>query len=317
MTKKLITLLLALTMVFACAVPSFATVVPTENSASSYVQGAASNYEQDGTFVVYLDIYSGIYDSEGPINTVYTVTMGTETATSATYTVADVLTQAHAQNSNLSFNVLIPYSGHDSWLQSVTDTSVSTTSFEAMPLYYTTNTYYCAWMYRINGYIPYFTHTNTSGQTVTEGCTITDAYVTPGDVVNLYYCNAYNRNFATKPRAVVMESSSFDTNSETYSATLQVLQCELWLDDINDTEWTIADWSALANKTLNILIDGVSTSITTDDYGKFTIDGLSSGDHTAQFVTTTKAYKVYSNLSNPKYKVAKELGLYCRFNIEE
>ena len=81
--RKLITLLLALTMVFACAVPSFATVAanqPVSGGMSKYVQGSDSTYYVSGTFTVHLNIYSGQDSGYGTINSTYDVAMGSSDA---------------------------------------------------------------------------------------------------------------------------------------------------------------------------------------------------------------------------------------------
>ena len=81
------------------------------------------------------------------------------------------------------------------------------------------------------------------------------------------------------------------------------------------TDWVLEPWASLANKSLDVYVDGVLCVITTDSMGFFTLTGLSGGTHSVQFVTTTKSFKVNSNLNFPKYKVPKDLGLYCTFAI--
>ena len=83
MTKKLITLLLALTMVFACAVPSFAVTansIPVVGGDSYYLQGSASSYAVTDAITVHVYINSGTYQNSssvkyGPIDAVYDVTL--------------------------------------------------------------------------------------------------------------------------------------------------------------------------------------------------------------------------------------------------
>ena len=97
MTKKLITLLLALTMVFACAVP---VVAVSNNSSGTYTQTTIPTV--DGTFSVKLNIQGyGIDDGTTTYNPIQQfnldVDMGSADAIDASYTVEDVLNAAAIQ----------------------------------------------------------------------------------------------------------------------------------------------------------------------------------------------------------------------------
>ena len=142
------------------------------------------------------------------------------------------------------------------------------------------------------------------------GYEIADAYVSDGDVINLYYCNIYNHNFATKSDALVLTGTP-TLSDNTYSATFKAMQCQCYKDE-DDEDWTLVNWSLLAGNDYEILIDGVSygTVSTDDTTGCFTVTGLPSGTHTIRIATvSTKAFKVYSNSNFPKWKVLKEFGL--------
>ena len=313
--KRFLTALLFLTLILATAAPSFAVTpnsMPANGYDSFYIQGNASSYAVSGQFTVYLSINSGTYQATssvdiGPIDTVLAVIMGTESSPYTTYTVMDVLTAAQTQHPNLYFDMTTsdPTGYHPIWVHGVKDTTIDSSFwFEDRVLYYTTNTYYVGWMFRINGNLPY--------NTASQCCLMSEAYVSPGDVINLYYCNIYNRNFATKPRAAVLSSYYYDNALGGYSASLQALQTECYM---GTTDWVLEPWASLANKSLDVYVDGVLCVITTDSMGFFTLTGLSGGTHSVQFVTTTKSFKVNSNLNFPKYKVPKDLGLYCTFAI--
>ena len=305
--KRILTVALALMLIFALAAPSFALqttgYVPAENIVAKYTQLADSNYEMDGTFTVYLSIYSGIYDGVGPIDRTVAVTMGSTGATDAKYTVYDVLNAAESQYTFLDFDTTTPNAYHQSWLQGVKDTTVSSsTVFSALPLKYNNgSTCYCGWMFRINGMLPYkYGSTNTA-------CLITDAYVTANDVVDLYYSNVYIQSIATKVRYVAY------LGTDSGVSTFQVLQSECYMG-LNDTEWTVGNWTKVANNNyVKIKIDGTVQTIATDADGKFTLSGL-SGTHTFQFNTTTRSFKLAYD-DTITYKVCNTAGMYSTYTI--
>ncbi|MCR4963736.1 MAG: hypothetical protein K6B40_07650 [Firmicutes bacterium] len=329
--KKILTVLLAAAMAFAIASPCFAVTPDSmyENGGDSYyIQNAASSYAVSGQISVYLYIYSGTYDvsasvTKSAIDTVIPVTLGTSTSPSTSYTVADVLLAAQQQQSVVSFDTTTPDpSGvHTIWMHAVKSTAVDPNFwFEALPLYYTTGTYYCGWMFRINGNMPCYTYfDDDSNSWKIEGYDINHAYVSNGDVINLYYSNVLNRSFATKPRAFLYDTndsnctSVYDSTNQNYAVTLQALQCECYTNSYL-VPWTLEQWAPLANKSLDVIVDGSQQTTSTDANGYCTVTVGSTGTHTIKFVTTRKAYKVNQNLNFPKYNVPKELGLYCFFS---
>ena len=311
--KRILTVALALMLIFAMAAPSFALLttgyIPVENGNSYYVQGADSLYEMDGEFTVYLSISGGKRASAGPINRIYEVTMGTPNAIDQKYTVYDVFTAAQAQHSNLYLNTSTPNQYHQSWLQGVKDTSVAySTWFEAEALKLNGTTYYCGWMFRINGMLPYYTHT-VNNNSVTEACLITDAYVTAGDTIDLYYSNVYTQAVATKVRAVVYMGTSGNTSS------FKLLEAQCYVPS-GQTNWTLTSWSPVANaNSIKVKIDGSSKTISTDSYGVFTRTNLSTGSHSIQFKTTTEAYSFVENNITYTYEVPYIVGMYSEFTV--
>ena len=159
--KRILTVALALMLIFAMSAPSFAMVSanqPSVNGVPYYIQGSDSDYQMSGTFTVYLNIYSGIYDSTGPIDVVLPVTMGTSTGTNQLYTVSDVLAAAATQYTNMVFDTSTPdpLGVHADYLYAIKDTTISNNVwFETLPLHCNQSQYpyYCGWMFRINGLI--------------------------------------------------------------------------------------------------------------------------------------------------------------------
>lgn len=315
MTKKLITLLLALTMVFACAVPSFATVAanqPISGGNSYYVQSTLSDYYVDGQITVQLHVTSFKKPGAGPIDCFYDVTLGTVGATNQLFTVLDVLNAAHSQNPTLSFTIqtayISQYDAYDSTVTGVADTDFAySESFDAGLLYRSGTPYVCGHMYRINGMVPYFTHTNVNGVSKTEGCKINDAYVTANDIVDLYYMNIYTQNLATKVRAIEFISST-KTGSR-YTATLRLLEAECYYDtDMED--WELTQWSPVANETVSIKVNGSAKTVTTDSNGLFTITPLYSGSRNFRFTTTwDTSYYYPSGSTGNVYQIPAILGI--------
>ena len=202
-----------------------------------------------------------------------------------------------------------PTGSHQSWLHGVKDTSINSSFwFAASTLYNGSTPYYCGWMFRINGNIPAYIATVNNEEKIL-GYEIADAYVSDGDVINLYYSNIYNHNFATKSDALVLTGTP-TLSDNTYSATFKAMQCQCYKDE-GDEDWTLVNWSLLAGNNYEVLIDGVSYgTISTDGTtGCFTVTGLSEGTHTIRIATvSTKVFRVGST-NFPSWKVLKEFGL--------
>ena len=305
-TRRIITIALALALIFAFAAPSFALqtsgYVPTENGAAKYTQLADSYYEQNGTFTVYLSIYSGTNNGVGPIDRTVAVTMGSSDATGEKYSIYDVFNAAKSQYTYLDFDTTTPNQYHQSWLQGVKDTGVnSNTWFTAEALKYSGTTYYCGWMFRINGMIPYkYGNSNTA-------CLITDAYVTAGDTVDLYFSNVYTQALSTKVFSVVC------TGTDNGVSTFQVLYSDCYVPS-GQYDWTVTTWNLLADVDVDIRIDGTVESISIDEDGEFTLTGL-SGSHSFQFDPLSIPYYYTQNNVNYYYYVPYYAGMYSVYNF--
>ena len=95
--KRILTLALALMLIFAITASSFA----LSSTAGSFIQSGPTTV--NGEFVVTLSIQSDKVDSTGPISRLYyTVDMG-QAGISDQYTVSDVLNAAQDQYSWLTF----------------------------------------------------------------------------------------------------------------------------------------------------------------------------------------------------------------------
>ncbi len=306
--KRILTVALALMLIFALAAPSFAIVSanqPVSGGASNYIQSTSTTYQMSGTFTVHLNIYSGQDSGYGTINSTYDITMGSANAVDQLYTVEDVLTAAASQNSNLTFNIS-SNAYHDSWLQGVRDSNVGYNHlFEARSLKYNSVTYYCGWMFRINGMLPYYYPT---GSTISEACLISNAFVTADDTVDLYFANVYTQAIATKVRKVVYVTPDQGTPY------LQLLEAECYVPS-GQSDWTLSSWSPVANETVSIKVDGVNqNSITTGSNGEFTCN-VSSGTHTFRFNTTTLQYSYKKSGTTYYYQVPAIAGMLSKITL--
>ena len=314
-TKKIITLVLALALIFALCAPAFAKVPanqPSYNGVPYYIQGADSDYEMDGIFHVYLNIYSGIYDGNGPIDTVLDVTMGSANAVDQKYTVSQVLTAAHSQYPAYSFDVQSPYLNHESWMQGITYTNQGVSyTYEALPLHYSNILFPCGWMFRINGMIPFYIP---SGENDPIGCLITDAYVTADDAIDLYYDNIYTQQLATKVYTCLY------LGMDDEDATFCLLGSECYVP-YGSSNWTVSNWAKVVtgnNTTIAIKVDGQLYNVSTSAQGIFYIPELSSGQHSIQVVSIPYALPGFTytdgNNVTHNYQVPAIVGMYSRFS---
>lgn len=306
--KRILTVALALMLIFALAAPSFAMVSanqPASGGASNYIQSTSTTYQMSGTFTVHLNIYSGQDAGYGTINSTYDITMGSAGVTKY-YTVKDVLDAAAASSSgtNLSFTTSTN-DYHDYYLQGVSNSNVGFNHlFEARSLKYNYVTYYCGWMFRINGMLPYY---YPSGSSTPKACLISDAYVTADDTIDLYFANVYTQSLATKVRKVVYVTPASG------SSYLQLLEAECYVPS-GQTDWTLTAWAPVASQTVSIKVDGANQSVTTDANGVFTCS-VSSGTHTFRFNTTTTQYSYKVGSTTYYYQVPAIVGMYSKISF--
>lgn len=310
MTKKLITLLLALTMVFACAVP----VTADTTYPGSYVQ---SYTYQDASAVgfptvpstgidVKVAIRSLVINGSGIDREYFNVhidqTDSTELVIENTsyYVcyVGDVLKKAASDNSWLTFynSSHAVVTGPSDYVYGVNDSNVGTTIFQPI-IYLTTATQpknatsigptrlktYNGWMFRIDGMFPLLNSSDyPSGYDYTTygplGASLEQAYVSNGDYIDLNFCNSNVGVDSTNWTAVKNVSYSGTT------LTFDVLVSNSYYDSSNNYYWMISDYEPAeytSSNPLTVYIDGSSYSITTTSSGTGTITGLSlsSGTH--------------------------------------
>lgn len=322
--KKLIVLLVTLTMVFASAVPSFAIVAanqPAFGGNTYYEQTSPSDYYVDGEITVHLHVTTFKYPAGYNIDRVYDVTVGTAGHTNQLITVKDVLEKAATDNSNLAFTIQTVwnsnYLAYDSTLTSVEDSiNYPSLPFGAAILYNGSTAYACGYMFRINGMIPYFTHTNVNNVTKTEGCLINNAYVTNNDTVDLYYKNIYKKFQATRVEYVDRISYTQNLDGQTYSATFQFMEGQCYYNT-NDDDWTLTNWavnSNYKNSDVIIYIDGVSNTVHLDSNTQFTISNLSAGTHSFRFKTSYAQFATSQN-GSIYYDVPSRVGMLSYFTF--
>lgn len=296
-SKKLLAVVLALVMILACTVTAMA---DDPVDPGSYVQ--SGSYSITGTFNVTLTIQSYATSTMNPISRYsYTVDMGTA-GVSDVYTVKDVLVRAAAKYSWLSFEFGSDSAHPGAYLYGVKDTSKSSSFLEAMIMYRNSTAYYNGWMFRINGMIPMVDTTNSA--------LITEAYVSPGDNITIYYANADSQSTSTIFSKLVYDSA----NSSSTTIAYKVLVSNCYYD--NSSTWTIEDYSVLpANSTVTVYVDNQTTgqSKTIDANGNitFNVSSFGTGTHT---IWLSPTYLTYTNGSTTYY-VPRRTGSLVGFQL--
>ena len=296
MTKKLITLLLALTMVFASAVP----VMALSNTSATYQQDKIADAPSvEGQFTVTLSIHGDIVDNDGPIERHdYIVNMGAVNAEDV-YFVSDVLEAAETQFSWLSFNYA--HHGFDpqplNYVNAVYDSGVSTIDFAPITDFsypMTLMNYRNGWMFRVNKQypilhpddVPLGWDESVSGK---PGASIKQAYIQANDHIDLYFANTYDNPNST--RTVILEEFSRTDDS----ITIKGWNSRSFYNS-ND-KWIIYDYSAIPSNsgTFTFKVDGVSVTKSFGIGGKVTFDDLEPGTHTIELMPTYTTYNYTIN----------------------
>lgn len=287
--KRILTVALALMLIFALAAPSLA----LSSTAGSYIQSGTTTV--NGEFVVTLSIQSDKVDSTGPISRLYyTVEMGTDGITDS-FTVSDVLNAAQAKYNWLTFYSSSNTPLHvDYFVYGVQDSSVSTTEmFTPVNVSLNGSTAYCGWMFRVNGMIP-------MASNGTTGLLMNQTYVKDGDHIDLYYAS------------IDADSATVSTVLEAYAQSGNTVYFMVYGSTVTDegvNGWDVSNYSYYANKTIYIKYDGTLYSATTNSYGIFGLSNVSSGIHTVELVPDY-TYGVKNNIT---YGVPKYTGAILAF----
>ncbi len=305
--KKIVSLVLAMMLVFALALPSFAIVSGNQptypNGASYYVQANNSDYYVNGQITVHLHVVTYKYPVNTFVDRVYNVTVGTANATNQLITVADVLTKLEQDNVGIGFSILYPNNQY--LLNGVHDTlNQANDWYYGAILYKGSTAHACNYMFRINGMLPYY---YPSGSTTPIGCLISDAYVTDGDTIDLYYANAYKQNLATGVEFIRQVSNK----------TFQILYSKCYYTNPNNSnDWNPTAWTLpYVSEYVDIFVDGVSITVYVDGNGQFTLNSLSTGTHS--FMTDSMLFTQFSTTPNgsTKYYVPLCATMYSEYAV--
>ena len=291
-SRKLLVLVLALVMVFACAVPAFA--VQAGDPGSEPIP--ATTPTETGVFHVTLSIqsYAKVVGgtTTGPFKSFdLDVLMGTAGVT-ASYTVEDVLNAAASQYSGIVDFDIYTDPVHGDYVKRIKDVANSKW-YEALSAKSGTKKYLCGWMFRLNEKIPMYNST--------DGANITQTYVKANDVIDFYFANPYISNgsgHSTRYMAVTWDADS---------SSLQLLFSNLYIPN-GSTDWTIKQFTAIGYETIKIYVDGVYDSQTyTDGTGHFALSGSYTGTHTIRVESVYNAYNTFVDYNNSSisYKIPK------------
>ena len=294
--RKLITLLLALTLIFASVVP----VMAAQIDDPGYEIPNAVN----GEIHVKLNIQGYSITSggvtTGPIQQYnLDVALGQANVDEA-FTVKDVLTTADSDYSNiLDFNITTD-SAHGYYLKGIKDVS-SGIWYEALPMKKGSKTYYCGWMFRVNEKIIMANSVN--------GASIGEAYVKDGDVIDVFYANPYTSGDATLYQVVTYNSAL---------AKLQLLMSKLYIPN-GSSNWTINDFTEVASQYVRVYVDGTldTNMLMTSSNGTFNVSGTYTGEHMVRVVSLSSAYQTFTDPSNSSitYNVPKYLDAYTKITF--
>ena len=300
-SRKLLVLVLALVMVFACAVPAFA----MGDTGTSYLEPSTHPVENN-SFTVTLSIHSGkIGSGSSASNAInryfYVVDMGTD-GVPGSYTVADVLNAAAAKYSWLSFE----HNGEEhhpgTYVSGVIDSTVldsnnNPITFEPVSITDGTRTGYCGWMFMVNGKFPKIDATN--------GALIHQAYVKAGDHIDLYFANSLTSTNAT--RRVFLEPYSYS------GTTLKLKGWSAYSYYNSNGTWIISSsYSPITSGYFSIKIDNTTYSRQFSENGLVTFNNISTGVHT---ITIMPKYNTFtSGIGN--YQLPSYLGYTFMVNIQ-
>lgn len=296
-TKKIITLVLALALIFALAAPSFAVFGNT----ACYEQNALDNVPTiTGTFTVYLTFisetrngsYIGRYDLP--------VYMGASGVTDEYY-VRDVLLAAQSQYSDwltLYGNAYTVLTGSSTALVGVKDSDVSSTTIFGPVLSYSGRN---GWMFRIDNKFPLLdpadwpTDPDHPENDYTEedgplGATIEQAYVQPNQHITFYFAEASSSSSAT----TYMKITSLNYNSNTKKLTINVSGSSSYYDtEANGFYWHISPFGSFtAPYGFYIIINGSSYYLANLNSGSATLSNVSpsSGEITVEIMPLVESY---------------------------
>jgi hypothetical protein len=213
----------------------------------------------------------------------FPVTLGTPSDPSTVYYVVDVLVAIMQQYPQLEFldSSRNPIMSGDSYFNGVSVTSGEIKYYFEPDYSYS---YYNGWMFRINDKFtmldpanyPAGWNPNTDGPV---GAAINQAYVQPGDVVDIYFANADIDTTATLYTR--FESAVYNVGAGDITA--QITASDAYYDLNNNFWWTVGPFTPLANTQVYIQLDsGAYTSYTTNANGYITVPAGSpaSGTHT-------------------------------------
>lgn len=271
--KKIITLVLALALIFMLCVPGFAF-----STSAKYTQVKLANAPTvTGTFTVYLDIIGYSRDGDNIARYKLPVSMGASGVTD-TYFVIDVLLAAQSQYNWLTFYTgsYTVITGTSTAITGVKDTDVSNTLFGLLPI---VGRY--GWMFRIDNKFPCLNSADwPSGWTSSDGplgATIEQAYVTANKTISLYFADAGESSAPTKFTGI---------GAADYDATHHTLEIDLYASNSYYADltnyWYIKSFAIIPDNTL------VSVKVNGTTYSGYTNDGtLTITDSALPIVTGT------------------------------
>lgn len=317
--KKILTLVLALAMIFACSVPAWA----LSDTSSTYTQSAIEDAsESPSSMTVYLSIQSDYVGGYAIDRGYYTVSMASSDYTDGVCRVGDVLRKAASTYSWLKFyNSSGTYlsGGPSDYVYGVADTTVNSGNTIFTPL--TSINSRVGWMFRVNRkYVLLDSEDYPYGYSVSDsgpcGAAIEEAIVNSGDKIDLYYANAGDSSYCTNKiyiEPIVNSSGKYGIKIwSSYSWYDTQANNWYWHIDTNGTT-SAPSYAIVPSTSFSISVDGTTATYTTNSSGNIYFSNLTSGSGSH----TIKVYPTYTYYSDGTiyYGVPKYTGMSVSFTL--
>ena len=263
MSKRILTLVLALVLVFALSATAFAAYY--SNNDATYTT-SVTTYSTDQTIHVTLNFQSKKVGSDS-INPSFDVELTGQTS----YTVQDVVNTWRYSSAGADYTLTtLAYDADWNAIEvNFSDSSTYIYGITYNNINYKPSGLYDGWKFRVNTQIPY--------QPDGNGASIATAYVKNGDVIDFYYDNPTSASNTAKFTRIYDVSRSGSALSVTVQSSYDWFyyddDLQIWVSDVQD-------FSAFSGTTVTIT-DGTNTYSTSNSVnGVYTFNNVPSGTYT-------------------------------------
>lgn len=314
--KRILTVALALMLIFALAAPSFAS---DNSTAAQYTQNASGSYpafSSDGSGTVYLTILSNKVGSNYIARYNLPVPITSSDHANTYCTAYEALLAADTYYSDLVFRWgydPIP-TGYSHSVTGVKDTTVDANNFFGIslsPIEYDKVGY----MFRIEDKFPILASSDCPSGWDTSlygpcGASLEEAYITNGQHITVYFANAMNVTNGTKYQKI--HSCNYDSSTNTL--TFCAMSSRSYYGSAPNYKWTIGSFTTVSSSTVDVLVNGVQYTahyISGSNPNTYEITGITANSGTNTLIIPPTFKSVTTNYST--YNALKTTGAYCEF----